>query len=122
MKYLLLVFVLFALHGFSQQGLIIEKEFIQASFNSTMTMEDLNSVKDKLHDAGIDIHYNYATFKRSGRLSSLSFVVDCKDGYKGSASQKFILRNSQFGFFRDSRENAKIYFKVGSLKKKSKKN
>ena len=119
MKYLscftLLLFLSISVSA--QQGVMIEKEFIEVSFNSTMDKEDLDSISNKLLNRGITLNYKESTFDKNGKLSSISFKVDCNDGFSGSASLNFLTGKSRFGFRRDYSEKVKIPFQTGSLDK-----
>jgi len=117
MKYLLcfMLLIILSISVTAQHGVRIEKELIEISFNSTMNMEDLESIQSKLKQKGIDLDYKKTAFNKNSKLSSISFKVDCNDEFSGSASQSFLTENSRFGFRRDYTEKVKTPFKIGSL-------
>lgn len=118
MKYSLsfIVFLLLSYSVSAQKGLRIEKELIEVSFNSTMTIEDLVSIRAQLQEKDIELHYVHAYFYDNGDLSSISFKVDCKDGFSGSANQKYLKRKSRFGFRRAYGKDVRSPFGTGNLK------
>ena len=117
MKYSLCFILMVFLSGsvFSQQGVRIEEDFIEISFNSTMDADDLELIRSNLQERKIELNYEETTFYKNGKLSSISFKVDCRDGFSGSASRKFLTKNSRFGFQRDYAKGVKYSFRTGSL-------
>ena len=119
MKYLLsLTLLLFlSISAHAQHGIKIENELIEISFNSTMTISDLVYIHSKSLEKDINLNYEEITFYENGTLSSISFKVDCNDGFSGSASGKLLTKKSRVGFQRDYTKNAKIPFRTGALNK-----
>ena len=117
MKYFisLILVVLSSMSASAQEGVKIEKDLIEVAFNSTMDLEDLESIQRKLLKKGVELKYKETTFYENGNLSSISFKVDFSDGFKGSASRSFLTKKTRFGFRRDYSKKTKTPFKTGNL-------
>jgi len=119
MKYLLIFSILtFAFSNvYSQDHLNIKVDLVEVSFNSSLDFPALVDIKNQLSTLGISLDYNNLEFQENGKLKSISFSVDCHDGFKGSASATFTTQEKTIGFYRDYNENAKIPFGTGALKR-----
>ena len=80
-----------------------------------MKFNDLVKIKLDLAEKGISIDYKLLEFDENGGLKSLEFKVDCNDGVSGSAKNAKIYNNTNFGFFRDYSDSAKVPFGTGGL-------
>ncbi|MCM4173981.1 hypothetical protein DHD32_21145 [Arenibacter sp. TNZ] len=89
---------------------------IEVSFNKKIHSGDLVKIKKSLSEIGITITYSSFDFDENGGLKSLSFNVDCNDGFKGGATKTDINNQTRWGFFRDYSEKAISPFGTGNLK------
>ena len=62
------------------------------------------------------LRYKKVEYNEQGELTSLSFVVDCGDGFSGTASSEELIDEKKFGFFRDYEKNAAAPFGAGYFK------
>ena len=118
-KVLSVLLVFFIASGFGSKtitGIInTEKEQIVVSFNRHLKFNDLVKIKLDLAEKGISIDYKLLEFDENGGLKSLEFKVDCNDGFSGNAKNTKIYNNTNFGFFRDYSDTAKVPFGTGGL-------
>ena len=99
MKRTLLLFLLFgALTSSSLYAQFQEKNII-IDFTDSMTPEKLDAIQKNLFDQDINLEYENVVFNETGKLLELSFKVQIKDLYKGSASTKRLWLHENFGFF-----------------------
>jgi len=117
MKYLFcsILFVFILNTGYAQKGLTIEEDLVEVAFDSTIDKDDLILIQSKLSEKEIDIIYEKMTFNDNGKLFSISFEVNCNDGFKGAASQMFLTETIRVGFIRDYKKDVKKPFQVGTL-------
>jgi hypothetical protein len=87
----------------------------QILFNKNTGFTELSLIQAECDKKGIRLTYKKIEYNEEGKLQSLSFRVDCKDGFSGAASTDRLMENSLFGFFRDYTENAKSPFAVGAI-------
>jgi len=118
MKYLAIVFILFISFGtvYSQTSNTTKTNKVKAEFNNSMNFEALVDIKKEMADLGIELDYLTIEFQENGQLKSISFKVDCNDGFAGSASATFSRKDYNIGFFRDYSKNARVPFKTGTIK------
>jgi len=116
MKYLAIIFTLY-ISVSSVYSQTANETKVEASFNNSMDFETLVDIKNKMADLGITLDYLELEFKENGKLKSISFNVDCNDGFAGSASASFNRKDYDIGFFRDYSKNAKVPFRTGTMKK-----
>jgi hypothetical protein len=88
---------------------------VKVLFTSKMTKDDLEKIKSTLLEKSIQLELVQTEFDKNGHLTSLKFKVDCKDGFKGEASNADFNKNKRFGFFRDYSKKAKSPFGVGFI-------
>lgn len=91
---------------------------VEVCFNSTLTQKDIDKFQQTMFMYGIVLSYDTVTFDRKGRLESIGFTVDCKDGFTGGARTESLKKKSRFGFFRDYAADATVSnppFGVGDL-------
>ena len=110
-----LIVCLFACGSSKNDSVIAQDDRLEVTFNRQMTFEDLSEIKDQLAKKDILIEYKSLEFDENGGLSSLKFDVDCKDGFKGGASNNRIYNDTKWGFFRDYSENSTSPFGTGTI-------
>ncbi|MDO6854861.1 hypothetical protein Q4599_14815 [Cellulophaga lytica] len=89
---------------------------IEIIFNSNLQPDDLISIKKKLASNGITLTYKSFDFNENNGLKTISFDVDCNDGFKGGGEKKNITSKTKWGFFRDYAEDAESPFGIDTLK------
>jgi len=92
-----------------------EKSKIEVVFNRQLDFNDIVKIKLDLSQKGIVINYKSLAFDENGKLKSIDFYVDCKDGFSGEASESNLLNQSRFGFYRDYSKDTKSPFGTGGL-------
>ena len=92
-----------------------EKSKIEVVFNRQLDFNDIVKIKLDLSQKGIVINYKSLAFDENGKLKSIDFYVDCKDGFSGGASENNLSNQSRFGFYRDYTKDAKSPFGTGGL-------
>ncbi len=88
---------------------------IEVLFTRNMSFNDIVKVKLDMAERGITLNYKLLRFDDEGRLMSISYEVDCHDGFKGSAVNHRIGYNDRFGFYRDYRSESSSPFGTGWL-------
>jgi len=88
---------------------------VEVFFQQYHNKEILMNIKAEMASMNILLDYTHMAFDAEGRLKELSFTVDCKDGFKGSAASDNIPKDQSFGFVRDYRKDAQSAFVAGSL-------
>jgi hypothetical protein len=84
-------------------------------FNRQTTFTQLATIKQDLTKDGIVLNYEKLEFAKNGDLLKISFHVDCKDSFSGSASSESLTDEYSFGFLRDYTSNAAKPFVLGKL-------
>jgi len=84
-------------------------------FNRKTSFTQLAAIRQDLTKDGIVLNYEKLEFDKNGELLKISFHVDCKDGFSGSASSESLTEDYNFGFLRDYTSNAAKPFVVGKL-------
>ena len=92
-----------------------ERGKIEVNFDRHLEFNDLVKIKLDMSQLGIVVDYKKLEFDESGKLIFISFLVDCKDGFSGSASTGELTNQTRFGFFRDYTEGTKEPFGTGGL-------
>ena len=92
-----------------------EQSKIEVVFNRQLDFNDIVKIKLDLSQKGIVINYKSLAFDENGKLKSIDFYVDCKDGFKGGASDNNLLNQTRFGFYRDYSKGAESPFGTGGL-------
>ena len=100
----------------NQKPLGNNKSRIEVFFNSGTGFTELVMIKAHLETKGIFIDYKKIEYNKEGELISISFYVDCRDGFSGSASTDN-LKQARFGFYRDYSKEATSPFGTGALNK-----
>ena len=95
---------------------------IQVIFNCQLEFNDLVKIKLDLSQKGITIDYKMVAFDKYGKLKSIDFFVDCRDGFSGSANEANLSNQSRIGFYRDYSKDAKSPFGTGVIDEETKKN
>ena len=90
-------------------------EVIEVIFTNKLTQADLDRIQAEMNDKQIELSYNETSFSSKGRLKSLSFTVKTELGNEGSASARALFL-APIGFLIDYREDAKVAFRVGTMK------
>lgn len=119
MKYLALFFCSFLSIALGAQNVIIEDDYVEATFNKKTTKQELSVIQKQLADEGIDIDFMQLEFNKRKKLRAINFKVDCNNGNSGSASSAK-LGLAPIGFFCDKRPGATPSFSIGSMRKKHK--
>jgi hypothetical protein len=88
---------------------------VEVLFNRTMEFADIVKIKLEVAQKGIVLDYQKLLFDENGKLKEISFKVDCKDGFSGSASNGKLTNYSKFGFFRDYSPSAPLPFGTGKF-------
>lgn len=88
---------------------------VEAFFQRYHTKADLMNIKAELESMKILVEYTHMAFDADGKLTELSFNVDCQDGFKGSAKSDAVPSDLSFGFIRDYRPGAATAFVVGNI-------
>lgn len=111
--------LLFALSSFNidQLGGNPNKEQgkIEVNFDRHLEFNDLVKIKLDMSQHGIVLDYKKLEFDESGKLTVISFLVDCKDGFYGSATSSELTNQTRFGFYRDYAKDAESAFGTGGL-------
>ena len=87
----------------------------QIIFNKNIGFTELVLIQEECEKKGIRLIYKKIEYNEDGNLQSLSFKVDCRDGFSGSASTEHLTEDRRFGFYRDYQENSKSPFGVGAI-------
>jgi hypothetical protein len=99
----------------SQPAAVKATSKVAVFFNRKTTFAQLAAVKQDLTKDGIVLEYEKLEFAKNGDLLKISFHVDCKDGFAGSASSESLTDDYSFGFLRDYTSNAAKPFVVGKF-------
>ena len=92
-----------------------DKGKIEVIFTNKMTQEDLDTIEKEMKKRDIKLKYKKVKFDKDGYLKSISFKVDCGDGFEGSAKSSKLSPKKRFGFIRDYNEDGPVRFAVGNL-------
>ncbi len=93
---------------------------VEAHFSYDLNLDSLISIRDRLQEIGIILHYKKIEFNIINTLEKLSAKVICNDGYSGSfiiEDMKMKTYKSRQGFYRDYSEEAKSPFGTGVITK-----
>ena len=88
---------------------------IAVLFSKNTSFAQLAAIRQDLQKDGIELEYQALEFDKNGALLKISFRVDCRDGFAGSATSTNLTTENSFGFYRDYTRDAKNPFKVGDL-------
>jgi hypothetical protein len=88
---------------------------IAVLFSHKTSFAQLASIRQDLQKDGIELEYRQLEFDKDGGLLKLSFHVDCRDGFAGSATSEVLTNESSFGFYRDYTSKGAAAFRVGNL-------
>lgn len=116
-SFLLIGLLSLSISGFKTDDnkLIEENSSVKVVFNRQLEFNDLAKIKSDLSKKNIVLNYKKLQFDDNGKLMSIDFNVDCKDGFSGSASEDNLTNQSRFGFFRNYSKDATVPFEVGVL-------
>ena len=112
--------VVMLLSGFKnpdEKNTAINKTRFEVIFNQNVSFTELALIQAHCQANGIALTYKKIEYDDKGLLKSLSFKVNCNDGFAGSASTDVLTKNSRFGFCRDYQQNAKTPFATGTIDK-----
>jgi hypothetical protein len=116
---LLCLGILFGLCSFSNHQFggnpTKEQGKIEVNFDRHLEFNDLVKIKLDMSQHGIVLDYKKIEFDDYGKLTFISFQVDCKDGFSGSATSSELTNQTRFGFFRNYVKDAEIAFGTGGL-------
>lgn len=98
-----------------QKTAAIKKSNIEVVFNRHLEFNDLVRIKQGLSQKGISIDYKKLSFDNSGKLRSITFFVDCKDGFSGGTEAYNLTNQSQVGFYRDYTKDTSSPFGTRSI-------
>jgi hypothetical protein len=88
---------------------------IAVLFSRQTSFAQLATIRQDLQKDGIELEYQQLTFDKEGGLLKISFHVDCRDGFAGSATSDDLARDDSFGFYRDYTSKTASAFRVGKL-------
>lgn len=111
----LLLTLLFSFTAPNANGINNPGKRIQVLFNQNISFTELGLIQSDCDKKGIRLTFKKIEYNEVGKLHSLSFKVDCKDGFSGSASTEHLTKDLRFGFYRDYTENTKSPFGVGAI-------
>jgi len=92
------------------------KKNIEVIFNHKLTFNDVVKLKLDLAEKGLSLVYKKLEFDENSKLISISFLVNCNDGYKGSDEANNLNDESRVGFYRNYSEKGKPDFVCGVIK------
>ncbi len=92
-----------------------DKTKVEVVFNRQLEFNDIVKIKLDLSQKGIVINYRTLAFDENGKLKSINFFVDCKDGFSGGASGSNLTNQSRIGFYRDYSKDASSPFGTGGM-------
>lgn len=92
-----------------------EQGKVEAVFNRQLDFNAVVKMKLDLSERGIVVTYKSLAFDENGKLKSIDFSVDCKDGFVGGAKAENLTNQSHFGFYRDYSETAASPFGAGNF-------
>lgn len=87
---------------------------VEVIFNRKMSFDELVGIRGDLKKKGIDLDFKELIFDKYQKLKTISFHVNCNDGFSGGAGT-VTLGVKDFGFFRDYDKKVKVPFAVGNL-------
>ena len=111
MKYLILPLLFVFSNSISAQEQVITDDYIEIIFNKETSLQDIVEIQSQMKERNIDLVFNSLVFIEE-KLTSISFNVDCNDGYEGSASDSK-LTMLPIGFYRNYKEGAASTFGTG---------
>jgi len=91
---------------------------IEVIFNRHLEFNDLVKIKLDMSQHGIILDYQKLEFDEFGKLTFISFKVDCRDGFSGSASNFGsieLFNQTRLGFYRDYTEGVESPFGTGGI-------
>jgi uncharacterized protein YxeA len=92
-----------------------EKVFLIITENTT-EIELTKIASEFKAEKNITVDFSKTEFTENGKIKTLTFEVDCNDGFNGSAtSSGVILKTKKSGFSRDYSENSKVPFVIGAM-------
>jgi hypothetical protein len=84
-------------------------------FNHKTSFAQLATIRQELQKDNIELEYQQLEFDKDGGLLKMTFHVDCRDGFAGSATSDVLTNDSNFGFYRDYTSKTAPAFRVGNL-------
>lgn len=88
---------------------------IAVLFSRKTTFAQLAAIRQDLQKDNIELEYQQLEFDKNGDLLKISFHVDCRDGFVGSATSDILTTESAFGFYRDYTVKTDKAFRIGNL-------
>ncbi|RZK27832.1 MAG: hypothetical protein EOO63_12560 [Hymenobacter sp.] len=88
---------------------------IAVLFSKNTSFAQLAAIRQDLQKDGIELEYQALEFNEKGDLLKISFRVDCRDSFVGSATSNDLTTENSFGFCRDYTKNAAKPFQIGQL-------
>lgn len=92
-----------------------EKGYIEVVFSRQLDFNDLVKIKLDMANKGAVLNYKSMAFDENGKLKSINFSIDFKDGFSGTAWDDQLTNQSRFGFFRNYDKNSASPFGTGKL-------
>lgn len=89
------------------------RQRVEIVFSKHTSFSELVRIRDHCEKKGILLGYKKVEYNEQGELMSLSFRVDCSDGFEGFGSSEKLDDEKKFGFFRDYGDNAVSPFGAG---------
>jgi hypothetical protein len=96
-------------------GLTITDSAIYLLIDKHTTRDQLDDYKTQLAKKNITLSIPKIEFDADNNIKSLSFAVNCNDGFSGSASSNFKRDNGPVGFYRIYRNNSPSPFGAGGM-------
>jgi hypothetical protein len=117
MKLLLpLFFFLSTVSNEKETGLLIQPDMVMLVVDHNASLKELVQYQEELKaKANIDFRIKQVSFDDQGKLLSLSYSVDCNDGFSGGSSHRFTNETQKIGFYRRGDENIESPFMVGNM-------
>lgn len=92
-----------------------ENNYIEVVFSRQLDFNDLVKIKLDMANKGAVLNYKTLAFDENGKLKSIDFSIDFKDGFSGSAWEDQLTNQSRFGFFRNYDKDVASPFGTGKL-------
>ena len=89
---------------------------VEIFFKPGTGFTELVMIKAHLEKKGIILDYKKIEYNEAGELVSISFYVDCRNGFSGSASTDN-LKEAPVGFYRDYSKDSPSPFGTGARSK-----
>lgn len=100
-------YFLFVHFSFVSREQNVKPDKVEVIFSSKLDFKKLAVLKDSLaKNYRIDVQYTLLLFDKENKLKSISFTVNCNDGYVGAANASNLMKPKSFGFIRNYSKNS----------------